>query len=30
VYQKDLGPDTAKEAAAISEFNPDDTWTRTD
>ena len=30
VYQKDLGPDTAKEAAAISEFNPDDTWTRSD
>jgi Protein of unknown function (DUF2950) len=30
VYQQDLGPETAKEAAAISQFNPDDTWTRTD
>jgi Protein of unknown function (DUF2950) len=30
VYQKDLGTDTAKEAAAISEFNPDETWSRTD
>ncbi len=25
-YQKDLGPDTAKVAAAISEYNPDKTW----
>jgi len=30
VYEKDLGPDTAKEAAAISEFNPDTTWTPAD
>ena len=30
VYQQDLGPETAKEAAAISQFNPDDTWTRSD
>jgi len=28
VYESDLGPDTAKMAAAISEFNPDKTWTR--
>jgi hypothetical protein len=27
VYQKDLGPDTAKLAAAIDRFNPDKTWT---
>lgn len=26
VYQKDLGPDTAKQAAAITNFNPDETW----
>jgi hypothetical protein len=26
VYEKDLGPDTAKQAAAIFEFNPDNTW----
>jgi len=26
-YQKDLGPDTAKLAAAMSEYNPDKTWT---
>lgn len=26
VYEKDLGPDTAKIAAAITEFNPDLTW----
>jgi hypothetical protein len=25
-YQKDLGPDTAKVAEAISEYNPDKTW----
>jgi hypothetical protein len=30
VYEKDLGPDTAKEAEAISEFNPDPTWTPSD
>ena len=26
VYQKDLGPDTAKLAAAMEEYNPDNTW----
>jgi hypothetical protein len=26
VYQKDLGPDTAKLAAAMTDYNPDDTW----
>jgi len=26
VYQKDLGPDTAKLAAAIDSYNPDKTW----
>jgi hypothetical protein len=26
IVQKDLGPDTAKLANAISEFNPDKTW----
>jgi hypothetical protein len=26
VYQKDLGEDTATAAAAMSEYNPDDTW----
>jgi Protein of unknown function (DUF2950) len=25
-FQKDLGPDTAKVAAAMSEYNPDKTW----
>ena len=25
-FQKDLGPDTAKAAAAMSEYNPDKTW----
>jgi Protein of unknown function (DUF2950) len=28
VYEKDLGPNTAKIAAAITTFNPDSTWTR--
>jgi hypothetical protein len=28
VYQKDLGPDTAKLAPALTEFNPDTTWTK--
>ncbi|MCU0954507.1 MAG: DUF2950 domain-containing protein [Hyphomicrobium sp.] len=28
VYQKDLGPDTAAEAARIRLFNPDKTWTK--
>jgi hypothetical protein len=27
VYQKDLGDDTALAAAAIQEYNPDDSWT---
>jgi hypothetical protein len=26
VYQKDLGPDTAKIASAITRFDPDETW----
>jgi len=26
VFQKDLGPDTAKLAEAMTQFNPDDTW----
>jgi Protein of unknown function (DUF2950) len=26
VYERDLGPDTAKLAAAIQEYNPDDNW----
>ena len=26
VYQKDLGADTAKVAAAMTDFNPDDSW----
>ena len=26
VYQKNLGPDTAKVAAAMTEYNPDPTW----
>jgi hypothetical protein len=30
VYQKDLGPDTAKIAAAMERYNPDKTWQRTD
>jgi hypothetical protein len=28
VYQKDLGPDTAAAARAITRFDPDSTWTR--
>jgi hypothetical protein len=27
LFEKDLGPDTAKVAAAMTEYNPDDTWT---
>ena len=27
VWQRDLGTDTAKSAAAIEPFNPDDSWT---
>jgi hypothetical protein len=30
VFQKDLGPDTAKEAEATTAFNPDKTWTKVD
>jgi hypothetical protein len=29
VYQKDLGPNTAAIAKAMTEYNPDKTWTRT-
>ena len=27
VYEKDLGPNTAKIASAMTEYNPDSTWT---
>jgi Protein of unknown function (DUF2950) len=30
IVQKDLGPDTAKLASAISEYNPDKTWDEVD
>lgn len=30
VYQKDLGPDTERLARAMTEFNPDSTWTKTE
>lgn len=30
VYQKDLGPDTAKIGPVIERYNPDKTWQRTD
>ncbi len=30
VYQKDLGPDTVRIAAAMERYNPDKTWQRTD
>jgi hypothetical protein len=30
VYQKDLGPDTAKTVAAMERYNPDKTWHATD
>jgi hypothetical protein len=30
VYQKDLGPDSVKIAAAMERYNPDKTWHRTD
>jgi len=30
VYEKDLGQDTDKAAAAMTEFNPDKTWNRSD
>jgi hypothetical protein len=28
VFQKDLGPKTARVAATMSRFNPDSTWTK--
>jgi hypothetical protein len=28
VYEKDLGPQTATLAAAISEYNPDEGWSK--
>ena len=30
IYQKDLGPDTESIAAAMTEYNPDDSWDRVD
>jgi hypothetical protein len=30
VYEKDLGTDTAKIAAAMTEYNPDNTWNKVD
>lgn len=30
VYEKDLGPDTAKIASAMTEYNPDSTWSPAD
>jgi len=30
VYQKDLGPDTVKLGAAMTEYNPDSTWSPAD
>ena len=30
VYEKDLGPDTAQEAAGIAVFNPDKSWEKAD
>jgi hypothetical protein len=30
LFQKDLGPDTAKLAEAMTSFNPDKTWTKVD
>ena len=30
VYEKDLGPNTAARASAITRFDPDSTWTRVD
>lgn len=26
VYERDLGPDTAKTVASIQQYDPDDTW----
>jgi hypothetical protein len=28
LYEKDLGPDSAKTASAMTEYNPDKTWTK--
>ena len=28
VYEQDLGPDTVKLAADLTEFNPDENWSR--
>ena len=28
VYEKDLGPNTARVAAGMTAFNPDNTWRR--
>ena len=30
VYEKDLGADTAKVAAAMTDYNPDKTWSKVD
>jgi hypothetical protein len=30
VYQKDMGPDSAKIAAALERYDPDKTWHPTD
>jgi hypothetical protein len=30
VYQKDLGPDTERTAGAMTAYNPDSSWTRTE
>lgn len=30
IYQKDLGPDTAKLAASMAEYNPDKSWSKVD
>jgi hypothetical protein len=30
VYEQDLGPDTAQQAAAITVFNPDKDWQKAD
>ncbi len=30
VYERDMGPDTAKTAASIQEYNPDDNWSPID
>ena len=30
VYERDLGPDTAKTATSIQQYNPDDNWSPID